>query len=134
MESKCAKCSESFNSVDKQQLLLPCGDSICLLCFEPLMQPQESKLICPVDEEVLIIPKKFRENVNRMLKAKTQILWILCQGHPQIIAEYYCAEHKVMICHQCAFKEHAIHAKKIQHVVAKDVEGFCERSLVRLTS
>ena len=65
---RCAKCSERFNSVDRQQLMLPCGDSICLSCFEPLMQPQESKLVCPVDEEVVVIPKKFRDNVNKMLK------------------------------------------------------------------
>ena len=67
-----------------------------------------------------------------MLKQKVQMLWILCKEHPEIIAEYYCPTHKSMICHQCAFKEHSDHAKKLDHVGSKDVEGFCERSLHRL--
>jgi hypothetical protein len=112
--------------------MLPCGDSICLACFEPLLQPQESKLICPVDEEVLIIPAKFRATVAKMQKQKIQMLWILCQEHQDIIAEYYCPQHRTMVCHQCAFSGHSDHAKKLQHVVSKDVEGFCERALQRL--
>ena len=37
-----------------------------------------------------------------------------------------------MICHQCAYKTHADHARKLDHVVASDIQGFCERSLHRL--
>ena len=112
--------------------MLPCGDSICLSCFEPLLQPQENKIVCPVDEEVLVIPKKFRDNVTKLLKQKSQLLWILCKDHNDIIAEYFCPVHKAMICHQCAFKTHSDHAKKLEHVTARDVEGFCDRSLQRL--
>ncbi|CDW75181.1 tldc domain-containing protein [Stylonychia lemnae] len=134
MESdyRCAKCNERFNTIDKQQLILPCGDSICLSCFEPLLLPQESKLVCPVDQEIIIIPKKFKENVQKMLKTKNNMLWILCQDHVDIIAEYYCNTHRQMICHQCAYKTHADHAKKLDHVVTNDIQGFCERALHRL--
>lgn len=79
--------------------MLPCGDSICLSCFEPLMQPQENKIVCPVDGEILVIPKKFRDNVTKLLKQKSQLLWILCKDHNDIIAEYFCPVHKAMICH-----------------------------------
>ena len=79
-----------------------------------------------------MIPAKFKATVAKMQKAKVQLLWILCQAHPDIIAEYFCPVHRTMVCHQCAFQNHSDHAKKLEHVKSKDVEGFCERSLTRL--
>ncbi len=37
-----------------------------------------------------------------------------------------------MVCHQCAFQNHSDHAKKIERVTSRDLEGFCERALHRL--
>ncbi|CDW88405.1 tldc domain-containing protein [Stylonychia lemnae] len=109
-ENKCEQCNELFNSVDKQQIILPCGDSICLICFEKALEPQEEKLICPIDKEALIISKKFREKIQKMTKHRSEEI----------------------VCHLCAHKGHANHAKKLDHIVASDVQGFCERAIERL--
>ncbi|CDW83697.1 UNKNOWN [Stylonychia lemnae] len=37
-----------------------------------------------------------------------------------------------IVCHQCAYKSHADHAKKLDHIVASDIQGYCERALNRL--
>ncbi|CDW74544.1 UNKNOWN [Stylonychia lemnae] len=131
-ESKCEQCNELFNSIDKQQIILPCGDSICLSCFGKALEPEESKLICPIDKEALIITKKFREKIQKMTQQKNKLLWILCQNHLDLIAEYYCNTHREMVCHLCAHKGHANHAKKLDLIVDKDIQGFCERALERL--
>ncbi|CDW77572.1 UNKNOWN [Stylonychia lemnae] len=67
-----------------------------------------------------------------MIKQKTELLWILCQNHLDLIAEYYCNIHREIVCHLCVHKGHANHAKKLDHIVASDVQGFCERAIERL--
>ncbi|CDW89660.1 UNKNOWN [Stylonychia lemnae] len=112
--------------------MLPCGDLICLSCFQTLLEPQESKLICPVDKETLIISQKFREKVQKITKQQQELLWISCQQHIDLIAEYYCNIHRELVCHQCVHKSHRAHAQKLDHVVAQDIQEFCERALIRL--
>jgi hypothetical protein len=113
MEEGCPKCNAGYNEADKYKLLLPCGDNICLLCFEHLMgkDPATDKIVCPADQEEVMISKKFREKINILIEQKNQKLWILCKDHNEHIAEYLCPKERVLICYECAFSEHSDHAK-----------------------
>jgi hypothetical protein len=34
-ESKnCERCQNEYNLLDKQRIFLPCGDTICMACFD----------------------------------------------------------------------------------------------------
>ena len=71
MESMCPRCFSVFNYVERYLVILPCGDGICLTCYDELLQNTSegskqgsSKLQCPMDNETLTINHKFKENLK----------------------------------------------------------------------
>ena len=110
IESPCPICNQKYNFTDKVQMIIPCGDSMCLPCLGDSLKANSEKIACPVDFEVIILPKKFVEKVNQLILQKKEELPIFCVTHPDNLAEYYCPKEKVMICHECIFKDHAAHA------------------------
>ena len=58
----CRNCQESFNRGEKRPLLLPCGDTLCEKCFNLMTEPQENRIICPFDNEILDLPSRRIEN------------------------------------------------------------------------
>ena len=74
LEPSCQNCNSTFNMLDKVEMMLGCGDTVCLVCLQKLLDPESDKIICPYDQEELMITKKFRERVAGMVKEKKEIL------------------------------------------------------------
>ena len=64
MESICPKCFEVYNKAERSLIILPCGDGICLECFDESLNPLDSKISCPLDSESVFVNNKFKENVK----------------------------------------------------------------------
>eukprot|EP00347_Sterkiella_histriomuscorum_P018566 403345029 len=114
MESMCPRCFSIFNQSDHHLVILPCGDGICIQCFDDLMiNPPDSKslsscLTCPMDQEQLTITYKFKENlkiIRRNLHNKLET-GIYCDSHPNNPADYLYPKHETIICKTCVEQLH----------------------------
>lgn len=67
MESKtCTRCSSEYNQLDKQRIFLPCGDTICMACFDSTFEADVAALLCEPCGTHVQIPPKLRENVMKL--------------------------------------------------------------------
>lgn len=78
----CQKCSTPFNTTSRKPMVLPCCDeTICQACIDSVVQPQESKLKCPFDEEeVQITNIKQNKAITKGL-FKVRNVGIHCDKH-----------------------------------------------------
>ena len=106
--NKCESCDLPYNMHERTIITLPCGDQICLSCLDKLLQPQESKITCPLCQEIIEITNKFTQNLAK-LRGQGNTLNIYCKEHPQVLADHYCKQHETLICLNCAFAGHADH-------------------------
>eukprot|EP00347_Sterkiella_histriomuscorum_P015508 403356764 len=125
---------KNFNEIDRIRIIIPCGDEICLRCLGRLLKEEEVKqIICPVDQQIVLISKKFRLKALQLLESKNQeILNILCEKHPDQIAEYYCEKERELGCHQCIYHNHKEHIAKISHVLPCNISEFNLRVIEKL--
>lgn len=127
----CPNCNELYNKVDRQMLILPCGDELCLDCFDLLLQPLNNKLQCPFDGIVHHISEKYLENIQKM-KSQMAPVNIYCDEHPEIEVDYFCKKHSRLMCNKCALVQHADHLENLVQVERFGVENFCERVRIKL--
>jgi hypothetical protein len=66
--------------------------------------------------------------VIQLLKAIPQT-FIVCERHPEQAADQYCKRHRTLICHRCAFDEHADHRNEFVEVKNDIIEEYLERKL-----
>jgi hypothetical protein len=112
-------------------LILPCGDEICLDCFDLLLQPMNNKLQCPFDGILHHISEKYLENIQKM-KSQMAPVNIYCDVHPELEIDYYCKKHVKLVCNKCALVGHADHLESLVQVERFGVENFCERVRIKL--
>eukprot|EP00347_Sterkiella_histriomuscorum_P017056 403350831 len=129
----CNSCNTPFNQMEHHIVMLPCGDFLCLQCFNKNFDAKENKITCPFDQETLNIPAKMRENINT-LKMRANTLWVSCDAHSENQAECYCRQHKTMVCHKCALQLHSEHKNSITDVKMRDVEIYFESAVDKLTT
>jgi hypothetical protein len=81
MESKiCNVCDHEFNMLQKQRIFMPCGDVICMTCFEEHYVAETQSILCSQCGDQVSIPPKLKDNVDK-LKSESKIVWILCDQH-----------------------------------------------------
>ena len=97
----------SQSSLDRNMIMLSCGDILCVKCVDSHMKEsllkKGSDLWCPVCLESTHIPDKLRLKVEEIKeKARQQSFIIYCDTHPDLEARFYCQVHKHMTCEACA--------------------------------
>lgn len=104
MEKKnCEQCNSEFNSVNRQRIFLPCGDIICMSCFEEGYNEESASLLCTDCGDHVQIPHKLKDNVDK-LKNGSATVWILCDEHQGQAACYYWHPTKTLNCWDCYVK------------------------------
>ena len=123
----CPRCHTEYNLLDKQRLFLPCGDTICMSCFDSTFEADSNTLMCEPCQDYVQIPLKLKENVGK-LKASTKTVWITCDEHKGQSAMYYWHPDKKLACWDCYVKN-GWPTKNMTVVDPDSVEQYCERIL-----
>ena len=128
MEAKnCPRCHTEYNQLDKQRLFLPCGDTICMACFETTFEADNNSLMCEPCGDHVLIPVKLRDNVQK-LKAESKTVWITCDHHKGLIAMYYWHPEKKLACWDC-FVKNGWPTNKMVLLNSDSVDEYCQRLL-----
>jgi len=60
--------------------------------------------------------------MNYLEKQKNKGLTILCEDHPDLVAEFYCKKDEVFLCYKCALLTHQGHEIKDAKEIHVDPE------------
>ncbi len=107
MNLNCVGCVKTFDNFDRNEIPLPCGDPICLICFDKLYDPEKRILICPSDDKEQTITLKFKENRVDSLRRKGMA--VVCDQHPDREVDFFCITCRAFGCLQCRYQQHAHH-------------------------
>ena len=59
---------------------------------------------------------------------KSAIINIFCDKHPDSHTEFYCIEHKTLICSKCAILGHHDHVEELKDIKRDDLVQFCTKA------
>ena len=121
----CERCQCEYNLLDKQRIFLPCGDTICLACFDQTFEVENNALLCEPCGDWVQIPPKLKANVQK-LKSNTKVVWITCDEHKASAATYYWHQDRRLVCWDCFIKNNWP-TKNLITVNAESVEQYFYR-------
>ena len=83
---------------------------------------------CPFDKKELVV-SQIIEN-QHLIKSlqKSTLINITCDKHPNNQAEFYCIEHKTLICSKCAILGHHDHVEELKDIKRDDLVQFCTKA------
>ena len=81
---------------------------------------------CPFDKKELVVSQIIENQHLIKSMQKSTLINITCDKHPNNQAEFYCIEHKNLICSKCAILDHQGH--DLKDIKRDDLVQFCTKA------
>eukprot|EP00347_Sterkiella_histriomuscorum_P022920 403336652 len=127
----CFICGIKFNNRMRKQVMLPCGDEVCLFCLHPKLSPQDDEFHCAACNENIKIPNKFKQNLLKQVEKHKRIR-LNCKEHHNKKAHYYCKKCSTHACNQCVLFTHNNHQEQIQILTPEQISDCLKDQLSNL--